>query len=178
MLCIKTTVKEIGVIIINILLTKRDADIIAFKKYLPNGEWSKTVANILSASMRDRICDMQMNFVIVPVESSLPTKLYLSDKQVAKFCEKFGCGKGNVTTRIKNEIKRCIRKNLHIVKISSTDAKALFAKVNELVDENEKRYNGALEKDKFVHEEFLNSLDLLTKQLADICKGGNQDEEM
>ncbi len=176
MLYIKTTAKDEKIIIINILLTKMDADIIAFKKYLPNGEWSKTVSNILSAAMRDRICVMPMNFVIVPVESSLPTKLYLSDKQVARFCEKFGCSKGNVTTRIKAEIKRCIRKNLHTVKISSTDAKALFAKVNELVDENEKRYDGVHDKEKFVQKEVLFSLDLLTKQLTDICKGRNQDE--
>lgn len=36
---------------IHVVLTKKDADIAAFKKSIPQGEWSQTVAQILSCAL-------------------------------------------------------------------------------------------------------------------------------
>ena len=49
---------------IRIDLTKKDADIAAFKKSLPKGEWSKNVVQIMNAAMRDRVADIPMQFTI------------------------------------------------------------------------------------------------------------------
>lgn len=49
-------------------LTKKDADIAAFKKSLPEGEWSKTVVQIMNAAIRDRVADIPMNFAIEPLD--------------------------------------------------------------------------------------------------------------
>ena len=51
---------------IRIDLTKKDADIAAFKNSLPKGEWSKNVVQIMNAAMRDRVAD-------------IPSPLYTSD---------------------------------------------------------------------------------------------------
>ncbi len=162
---------------LNILLTKKDADIIAFKKSLGAESWSKAVDNILSAALRERIAEVPMDFVILPIEKSVQAKIYLPDKLVAKFSERFGCGKGNLTTHIKNEIRRCIRKNLCPKQISSTKAEVLFAKVKNSVNEKEKRYDGVREKNKFVHKEVFRVFDELIENLRLNCKGDTANEK-
>ena len=59
---------------IRIDLTKKDADIAAFKKSLPKGEWSKNVVQIMNAAMRDRVADIPMQFTIEALDEKYPRK--------------------------------------------------------------------------------------------------------
>ena len=75
---------------IRIDLTKKDADIAAFKKSLPKGEWSKNVVQIMNAAMRDRVADIPMQFTIEALGEKIPTKISLPEKLAERFKEKFG----------------------------------------------------------------------------------------
>lgn len=78
---------------IHVVLTKQDADIAAFKKSLPQGQWSKHVVQIMTAALRDRVADIPMNFQIEPMDKNQHTKISLSEKTAQRFCEKFGTKK-------------------------------------------------------------------------------------
>ena len=66
---------------IHVVLTKQDADIAAFKKSLPQGQWSKHVVQIMTAALRDRVADIPMDFQIEPLDKNLHTKISLPEKQ-------------------------------------------------------------------------------------------------
>ena len=154
-------------------LTKKDADIAAFKKSLPEGTWSKTVELILSAAVRDRVADLPMQFTIEALNEKEETKVSLSPKLLDRFCEKFGYEKGRVSTGIKAEIRKCIRKNLKIPSVkrfSSAEIKAAFDTAFHRVNEKEKLLDGRRDKSERVQREyrwaFNSMLDTLTRQLG------------
>ena len=95
----------------HVVLTPDEPEIIAFKKSLPQGELSKTVATIMTESLKDKVATIPMNFEIEPVIEDVHTKISLPEDLVQRFCKKFGCKQGNLTTAIKSEIKKCIMKN-------------------------------------------------------------------
>lgn len=97
----------------HVVLTQNEPEIIAFKKSLPQGSFSNTVVKIMTESLKDEVAIIPMNFKIKPVIKDVHTKISLSDDLVQKFCKKFGCQKGNLTSYIKREVKKCIQKNLN-----------------------------------------------------------------
>ena len=142
---------------LHIVLTKKDADIAAFKKSLPQGQWSKHVVQIMTAAMRDRVANIPMDFRIEPLDKNLHTKISLPEKTAKRFCEKFGYEKGSFTTGIKAEIRRCIRKNLHqqtAKRFLSAELADTFCQLNRRADEKSKVLDGIREKHKLVHKEY------------------------
>ena len=94
---------------LHIVLTKKDADIAAFKKSLPKGEWSKKVVQIMNAAIRDRVADIPMNFAIEPLDEKEDAKISMPQKLADRFCEKFGYEKGELGPGIKTQIRKCIQ---------------------------------------------------------------------
>ncbi len=95
---------------LHVVLTKKDADILAFKNSLPKGEWSKHVKIILTAALKGEVADLPMNFGIKSIEENIDTKISLPEAVIEKCYKKFGCEKGKLTTVIKAEVRKCIRK--------------------------------------------------------------------
>lgn len=144
----------------HIVLTPDEPEIIAFKKSLPQGELSRTVAIIINESLKDKVATIPMNFEIKPVIEDVHTKISLPAELVQKFCEKFGCKKGNLTTAIKKEIKKCIQKNLNPEPeeyFSSTKVEAIFNQVKNRVNEKVKLLDTGSEKSKLVEKEWMHA---------------------
>lgn len=144
----------------HIVLTPDEPEIIAFKKSLAQGELSKMVATIMTESLKDKIATIPMNFEIEPVIEDVHTKISLHEDLVQKFCKKFGCKKGNLTTAIKSEIKKCIRKNLSLdpdIYFSSTKVKAIFDQVINRVAEKKNFLDSGSEKSRLIEKEWLNA---------------------
>ena len=60
----------------NMKLTKKDADIVALKNFLPERKFNETVIKILRAAAKDRVAVIPMEFEIVPFEKHPGTKIY------------------------------------------------------------------------------------------------------
>lgn len=144
----------------HIVLTPNEPEIIAFKKSLPQGELSKTVVTIMTESLRDKVVTIPMSFEIEPVTKDVHTKISLPEELVQKFCKKFGCKKGNLTTVIKTEIKKCIRKNLSLepdIYFSSARVKSIFGQVINRVTEKENSLDTGGERSRLIEKEWINA---------------------
>ena len=154
---------------IHVVLTKQDADIAAFKKSLPQGQWSKYVVQIMTAAMRDRVADISMDFRIEPLGKNLHTKISLPEKTAQRFREKFGYEKGSFTTGIKAEIRKCIRKNLRqqtVKRFSSAELADAFDQFRHRVDEKCQVLDGIREKHKSVHKEYRRAFRSMCEKLS------------
>ena len=154
---------------IHVVLTRQDADIAAFKKSLPQGQWSKHVVQIMTAALRDRVADIPMDCRIEPLDKNLHTKISLSEKTAQRFREKFGHEKGSFTTGIKAEIRKCIRKNLQqqtVKRFSSAELADTFCQFNHRVDEKSKALDGIREKHKLVHKEYSRAFRSMCEKLS------------
>lgn len=69
----------------HVVLTPDEPEIIAFKKSLPQGELSRTVAIIINESLKDKVATIPMNFEIKPVIEDVHTKISLPEDLVQKF---------------------------------------------------------------------------------------------
>lgn len=157
-------------------LTKKDADIAAFKKSLPEGEWSKNVELILSAAVRDRVADIPMLFTVEAPDEKEDTKVSLSPKLLDRFCEKFGYEKGRVSTGVKAEIRKCIRKNLKISSVkrfSSAEIKAAFDTAFHRVNEKSMELDGRRDKSERVQREYHKAFNSMWGTLANAIKKGS-----
>ena len=144
----------------HIVLTPNDPEIIGFKKFLPQGELSRTVAIIMNESLKDKVAVIPMNFEIEPVLEDVHTKISLPEDLVQKFCKKFGCEKGNLTTAIKSEIKKCILKNLSLEPdryFSSTKVKAIFGQVINRVTKKKNSLDTCGERSRLIEKEWMNA---------------------
>ena len=144
----------------HVVLTPDEPEIIAFKKSLPQGNFSKLVVIIMTASLKDEIAEIPMDFEIEPVIEDVHAKISLPEELVQNFCKKFGCQKGNLTSYIKREVKKCIRKNLEIEPdkyFSSTDVKTVFDQVINRVNEKQNHMDAGSEKIKLIEKEWLNT---------------------
>ena len=144
----------------HVVLTPDEPEIIAFKKSLPQGELSRTVAIIMTESLKDKVATIPMNFEIEPVIEDVHTKISLPEDLVQRFCKKFGCKKGNLTTAIKSEIKKCILKNLSLEPdkyFSSAKVKAIFGQVTNRVAEKKNSLDTGSEKSRLIEKEWLNA---------------------
>ena len=144
----------------HVVLTPDEPEIIAFKKSLSQGNFSKLVVIIMTESLNDEVAEIPMDFKIEPVIEDVHTKISLPEEMVQKFCKKFGCQKGNLTSFIKREVKKCIRNNLEIEPdkyFSSTDVKAVFDQVINRVNEKQNHMDAGSEKIKLIEKEWLNT---------------------
>lgn len=142
---------------LHIVLTKKDADIAAFKKSLPKGEWSKTVVQIMNAAIRDRVADIPMNFAIEPLDEKEDAKISMPQKLADRFCEKFGYEKGELGPDIKTQIRKCIRKNLKqrtVKRFSSADIQAAFEQAFRRVSEKSEALDGRRDKCEKLQREY------------------------
>lgn len=95
----------------HLVLTKRDADIIAFKKSLSYKEFNESVIKILNKAVRGKVADIPMNFEIESNVAETHTKIEIDDELVKLCQETLGFNKGRFTACIKQEIRRSIKKN-------------------------------------------------------------------
>ena len=161
---------------IRIDLTKKDADIAAFKKSLPKGEWSKNVVQIMNAAMRDRVADIPMQFTIEALDEKIPTKISLPEKLAEKIKEKFGYKKGNFSTGIKIEIRKCIRKNLKISSVkrfSSAEITAAFDEAFHRISEKGEMLDGRRDKNERVQREYRWAFNAMLETLTNSTKKGS-----
>ena len=118
-------------------LTKKDADIVALKNFLPERKFNETVIKILRAAVKDRVAVIPMEFEIVPFEKHPGTKIELPEDLEQQLIEKFGERK--FTTKVKDLIRQCIRQNLKEAptkRISVGTAYAWFERTLEIADRN------------------------------------------
>ena len=161
----------------HVVLTPDEPEIIAFKKSLPQGELSKTVATIMTESLKDKVATIPMNFEIEPVIEDVHTKSSLPEDLVQRFCKKFGCKKGNLTTAIKLEIKKCIKKNLNPQPdkyFSSAKVKAIFGQVTNRVAEKKNSSDSGSEKSRLIEKEWLNAFYEIQKRVNEERNKNNE----
>ncbi len=130
----------------HIVLTESDADIICFKRSLPDGKFNETVRKILWNATKGRVAEMPMDFEIDRSVARLHTKIDLDEVLVQRCYENLGFEQNKFTTGVKAEIRKCIRKNLRtrIERISIAEVERAFEKTlaftaerkAELADEN------------------------------------------
>ena len=161
----------------HIVLTPNEPEIIALKKSLPQGTLSKTVATIMTESLKNEVATIPMNFEIEPVIEDVHTKISLPEDLVQKFCKKFGCRKGNLTTAIKTEVKKCIRKNLSLEPdryFSSTKVKATFGQVINRVAEKKNSLDSGSERSRSIEKEWLNAFYEMQKRVNEERNKNNE----
>ena len=144
----------------HVVLTPDEPEIIAFKKSLPQGNFSKSVMTIMTESLKDEVAEIPMDFKIEPAIENVHTKISLPAELIQKFCKKFGCQKGNLTTAIKKEIKKCIQKNMNPKPdeyILSTKVEAIFNQVKNRVNEKVRSLDTGSEKSKLIEKEWINA---------------------
>ena len=116
----------------HLVLTKNDADIISFKKSLSYKEFNESVIKILNKAVRGKVADIPMNFEIDSNVSEMHTKIDIDDKLVKACKEVLGFRKGRFTACVKQEIRRCIKKNNSVSDNNSLDTE----KIKELFDDS------------------------------------------
>ena len=144
----------------HVVLTVNEPELIAFKKALPCGRLSQTAELIMTESLKDKVAEIPMDFKVEPVIEDVHTKISLPEELVQKFCKKFGCQKGSLTTAIKKEIKKCIQTNLNPEPdeyFSSTKVEAIFNQVKNRVNEKVKSLDTCSEKSKLVEKEWMHA---------------------
>ena len=105
-------------------ITKKDADIVALKNFLPKRKFNETVIKILRAAVKDKVAVIPMEFEIVPFEKHPGTKIELPEDLEQQLIEKFGERK--FTTTVKSLIRQCIRQNLKEVPTKRLSVKTTY----------------------------------------------------
>ena len=121
----------------NMKLTKKDADIVALKNFLPERKFNETVIKILRAAVKGKVAVIPIEFEIVPFENYPGTKIDLPEDLEQQLCEKFGERK--FTTKVKDLIRQCIRQNLKEAptkRVSIGVTYAWFERTLEIADRN------------------------------------------
>lgn len=116
----------------HLVLTKNDADIIAFKNSLSYKEFNAAVVKILNKAVRGKVADIPMNFEIDSNVSETHTKIELDDELVKACKEVLGFNKGRFTACVKQEIRRCIKKNNSAADVNTPD----IEKIKEVFDDS------------------------------------------
>ena len=114
----------------HLVLTKNDADIIAFKNSLSYKEFNESVIKILIKAVRGKVADIPMSFEIDSNVAEMHTKIELDDELVKACQEALGFNKGRFTACVKQEIRRCIKKNNSVTDMNSLDTE----KIKEIFD--------------------------------------------
>ena len=115
----------------HVVLTETDADIIAFKKYLPHGKFNEAVVHILQHAVSGKPIKRTMHFDIDLLVPRSDTKIDLPPDLVRQ-CKKLF--KGPFTTGVKEEIRKFIQSN----RIDTTVPRYSVDKITYLFEEAEK----------------------------------------
>ena len=145
--------------------TQKDADIVALKRFLPEGKFNETVIKILRAAVKGKVAVIPMEFEIVPFEKHLGTKIELPEDLEQQLIEKFGERK--FTTTVKSLIRQCIRQNLKEVptkRLSAAEIYKLFELALERANQNMELPEGS-EKYRRIHKDSLWALRSLIEYL-------------
>ena len=137
----------------NIKFTKKDADIVALKNFLPERKFNETVIKILRAAVKGKVAVIPMEFEIVPFENYPGTKIELPEDLEQQLIEKFGERK--FTTTVKSLIRQCVRQNLKEVpakRLSAADIYTLFEQALERANQNMELPDGS-EKYRQMHKD-------------------------
>ncbi len=159
----------------HIVLKNKDADIYCFLNTIPKGEREKIVSQILSSALRGRVLTLPMNFVIKSIEGEHHVKIDIPDKLIAKCEERLGFTKGKFSVCIKNEIRRCINKNLTIPKVIRIPKSKVREKIKgtlEFINKKEGSLAEHPEKNKIMIKIILKSLDVLARDVRNCAKEG------
>ena len=159
----------------HIVLKNQDADIYCFLNTIPKGERKEIVSRILSSALRGRALTLPMDFVIISIEGEHHVKIDISDKLMAKCEERLGFTRGKFSVCIKNEIRRCINKNLVMPKVVRIPKSEIRAKLNhtlEFINEKEKSLADHPDKNKIMLKIYLKSLDALAQDFRNYKKQG------
>lgn len=159
----------------HIVLKNQDADIYCFLNTIPKGEREKIVSQILASALRGRVLTIPMNFVIKSFDGERHVKIDIPDNLVAKCEERLGFTRGKFSICIKNEIRRCINKNLVIPKIIRIPKSKVREKIKDTLDsinEKEKSLAEHPEKNKIMIKIILKSLDALAQEVRNCAKKG------
>ncbi len=123
---------EVNKMKFHLVLTKNDADIIAFKNSVTYKEFSESVIKILNKAVRGKVADIPMKFEISGNVSENHTKIELNDELVKACQETLEFNKGRFTACVKHEIRRCIKKN---ISVSDTNSPKI-EKIKEVFDDS------------------------------------------
>ena len=146
-------------------LTKKDADIVALKNFLPERKFNETVIKILRAAVKGKVAEIPMEFEIVPFEKHPGTKIELPEDLEQQLCEKFGGRK--FTTTVKALIRQCICQNLKEVptkRMSAADTYSLLEQTLKIADRSVGLPDGS-EKYRRMHKDSLWALRSLIEHL-------------
>ena len=146
-------------------LTKKDADIVALKNFLPERKFNETVIKILRAAVKGKVAEIPMEFDIVPFEKHPGTKIELPEDLEQQLIEKFGERK--FTTTVKSLIRQCICQNLKEVptkRMSAADTYSLFEQTLKIADRSVGLPDGS-EKYRRMHKDSLWALRSLIEHL-------------
>ena len=146
-------------------LTKKDADIVALKNFLPERKFNETVIKILRAAVKGKVAVIPMEFEIVPFEKHPGTKIDLPEDLVQQICEKFGERK--FTTTVKALIRQCICQNLKEVptkRLNMRTTVSAFKQALERANQNMELPDGS-EKYRRMHKDSLWALRSLIEHL-------------
>ena len=159
----------------HIVLKNQDADIYCFLNTIPKGERKEIVSRILSSALRGRVLTLPMDFVIKSFDGERHVKIDIPYKLMAKCEERLGFSKGRFSLCLKNEIRRCINKNLVIPKIIRIPKSKVREKLNhtlEFINEKEKTLAEHPEQNKIMIKIILKSLDALAQDFKNSAKEG------
>ena len=153
----------------HIVLTKNDAEIICFKKSLANQKFSSVVAEILKSAINGKVAVIPMNFEIDTEVQSAHAKITLPD-QLADACRaKLNFSKGNFSSGIKREIKKCIKQNLVVPEhklISDAKLKEKFESVLSFIENRKEQLNKNPDKNKLTLICYRRSINFLINKLS------------
>lgn len=159
----------------HIVLKKQDADIYCFLNTIPKGERKGVVAKILSSALRGRVLTIPMDFVIKNFEGERHLKIDIPDSIVTKCEERLGFTKGKFSVCLKNEIRKCINKNLvieKIVRIPKSKVQEKLSKTLMAINEKKESLDRHPDKNKIMLKFYLGKLDVLTREFKKLAKEG------
>lgn len=159
----------------HIVLKKQDADIYCFLNTIPKGVRKGVVSQILACALRGRVLTIPLDFVIKTFNGERHMKIDIPNNLAAKCEERLGFTRGKFSACLKNEIRRCINKNLVIPKIIRIPKSKVSEKLNhtlEFINEKEKSLADHPDKNKIMLKIYLRSLDALAQDFRNYKKRG------
>ncbi len=149
----------------HIVLTEKNADIIAFKNFVPRGEFNKCVIMILRRAVTGKPIDKPVYFDIDFLAPKMHTTIDLPDDLVRQCYDKLKFKKGRFTTGVKEEIRKYIvrnRKNPIRRSMEIDRLKKILQITEDAMRDTRERYADHPERNKCVLKEYRNMLDVLT----------------
>lgn len=163
--CSIKTERNVKNVKFHIVLTEKDADIIAFKSFVPRGEFNKCIILILRRAVAGKPIDKPVYFDIDFLAPRTHAKIDLPDDLAAQCYGKLKFKKGRFTTGVKEEIRKYIARNRKdpIRRYMETDGlKEILQVTEEAMQDTREQYADHPERNKCVLNEYRNMLDVLT----------------